>query len=68
MAREGDVVRGTCADATQHARPCGKATRAHVRRRRRTGGADTWCWPSKSTRTNGSHHVAGGLTGEGPTG
>ena len=30
MAREADVARGTLADATQHARPCGRAARARV--------------------------------------
>ena len=30
MAREADVVRGTRADATRHARPCGRAARAHA--------------------------------------
>ena len=29
MARGADVVRGTCTDATSHARPCGRAVRAH---------------------------------------
>ena len=31
MAREADVARGTRADATRHARPYGRAARAHAR-------------------------------------
>ena len=30
IAREADVARGTCADATRHARPRGRAARAHT--------------------------------------
>ena len=34
-----DVVHGICADATRHARPRGRAARAHTARRWRTSGA-----------------------------
>ena len=51
MARRADVARGTRTDATQQARPRGRATRAHARHRWRMGGADTWKWPRESTRT-----------------
>ena len=33
MAHKADVARATRADATRHTRPCGKAVRAHARRR-----------------------------------
>ena len=35
--RDADVASGTHADATRHARPRGRAARAHVRHRWRTG-------------------------------
>ena len=38
MAREADVARGRRADATCHARPRGRAARAH-----RSSGGATWC-------------------------
>ena len=42
MARRADVARGTRVDATRHAGPCGRASRAHVARRWCTSGADMW--------------------------
>ena len=33
MARGADVVCGTCADATRHTKPRGRAMRAHAARR-----------------------------------
>ena len=68
MARGAEVVRGTRTDAMRHARPRGRATRAHAWRRWRTGCADAWLGPRESTRTPGWPHVAGGLVGEGPMG
>ena len=75
MARGADVVHGTRADATRHARPRGKAEQAHATRRWRasgaqvrTGGADAWHGRRESTQTPGWHHVAWGLAGEGPMG
>ena len=50
MARGADVARGTNADVTRHARPHGRAARAHAARRWRTGSADAWQRPCESTR------------------
>ena len=47
MACGADVARGTRAGATQHARPCGRAARAHAVK----GGADAWQGPYESTST-----------------
>ena len=49
---------GTRADATWHARPRGRASRAHAAPRWRGGGADAWQGPRESTRTPGWRHVA----------
>ena len=51
MARGADVARKTRADATRHARPCGRATRARAAPSRRVAGANTWHKPHESTRT-----------------
>ena len=55
---EVDVARSTRADATQHARPHGRAARAHAAPRWRGDGADAWQGPRESTRMPRSHHVA----------
>ena len=57
-----DVIHGTCADATRHARPRGRAARA-----REAQGVDTW---QDATRvhadTRVGRHVTGGRNLEGP--
>ena len=63
VAHGADVACGIRAGATRHARPCGRAVRAHAMQ----GGADVWHGPHESTRMPEWRHVAGGLTGEGPT-
>ena len=71
MGCGADVARGTRADATRHARPRGRATRAMQRvggAQVRTSGANAWQGPRESTRMPEWPHVAGGLEGEGPTG
>ena len=68
MALGADVALGTRTDATRHARPHGKAARAHAWRRWRTGGADAWQGPRESTRTPRLRHVTRGHASEGPTG
>ena len=64
-ARRPDVARGTCADATWHARPHGRAARAHVRHRWRTGHGHV-AWPRESRWTPGWPHVAGSWQVTGP--
>ena len=51
MVRGADVAGKTRADTMRRARPRGRAARAHAARRWRTGGADAWQGPCKSTRT-----------------
>ena len=65
MARGAGVACRTREDATRHARPCGRATRAHAVQ----GGADVWQGPHKSTRTpmRGATWREGGMACEGPT-
>ena len=64
--RGADVVRGTHADATRHARPRGRATR-------RSGGARWRGHIARATLVHadareGRHVASEGLTCEGPTG
>ena len=70
MARGADVARGTRADATHHARPRGRAARAHAARRWRAG-AHRWhgrvAWATRVHADSRWCHVAGELAGEGPT-
>ena len=47
MARRAEVVRRTRTDATRHARPRGRAARAHAVQ----GGADAWQGPHESMCT-----------------
>ena len=64
MAHGADMPRGTRADVTQHARPCGRAARAHAARRWRGHVAG-------AMRVQANARVAPrgrGLAGEGPTG
>ena len=69
MASRADVACGTRTDATWHARPCGRAVRAHARCRWRTSGADTWQGTHESTRTlEGVPRGERGLAFEGPMG
>ena len=64
-----DVVRGTRADATRHARPRGRATRDPRRAQMALGGTDTWQGPHESTRTpKGAPHGESGLAVGGPMG
>ena len=58
MAREADVARGTCTDATRHAMPRGRAAQAHMAPRWRVAGADAWQGPHESTRRPEGRHVA----------
>ena len=51
MAHGADMARETRVDATRHARPCGRAARAHSECRWRIGGADAWQGPLESMRT-----------------
>ena len=51
MAHGADVARGTRADTTRHARPRGRAARAHAAGKRRTGGAQV-------ARTRGRGHAS----------
>ena len=68
MARGADVVRGTRTDVTRHARPRGRAVRAHAARRWYTGSADAWQGPRESTRTpEGVPRGERGLAFERPT-
>ena len=46
----GLMWRGTRADVTRHARPRGRAARAHAAPRWRKGGADAWQGPRESMR------------------
>ena len=66
-AHKTDMACGTRADATRHAGPRGRAARAHVRHRWRTGrGHVAW-----ATRVHANTRVAPrgrGLVGEWPTG
>ena len=64
MARGADVTHGTRAGATWHARPRGRAARAHAVQ----GGADAWHGPRESMQTLEWRHVARGVAGRGPTG
>ena len=45
MASTADMARGTCTNATLHARPSGRAARAHAKHRWRTGSAHAWPGP-----------------------
>ena len=54
----GLTWRGTHADTTWHARPRGRAERAHAAPRWHGGGADAWQGPHDSTRTPGCRHMA----------
>ena len=70
MVHGADMARRTHADATRHARPCGRAARAHAARKWRTGGTQgvrTRGRPHESTWMPGWHHVARGMAGDGPT-
>ena len=58
------MARGTHKDAMRHARPRGRAARAHVARRWRVHVAG----PHESTQMPRWCHVARGLASEGPTG
>ena len=51
MAHDADVVCGTRTDATWHARPRGRAARAHAVPRWRVAGVDAWQGLRESTRT-----------------
>ena len=51
MAREADVARGTCTNATQHARLRGRVGRADAVPRWRVAGTDAWQGPRESTQT-----------------
>ena len=64
VAHGAHVACGTRASATRHAKPRGRAARAHAVQ----GGVDAWHGPRESTRMPRWRHVAGGLTSEGPTG
>ena len=69
MVRRADMARGTCGDATRHARPRGRAARAHAVRKWSTGGTNAWQGASESTRTpEGEPHGDKGLAFEGPMG
>ena len=67
-ARKANVARGTRADATRHAGPHGRAARAHVRHRWRTGRRHV-AWATRvHADARERHHVARGLASEGLTG
>ena len=55
-------------DATWHARPHGRAARAHVRRRWRTGRGQVAGGHTVHVDACEGGHVAGGSAGERPTG
>ena len=66
--RVADMARGTCADATRHARPRGRAVRTCVRCRWRTGRGHVVGGHTVHVDAREGRHVAGGSASEGPTG
>ena len=69
MARGADMARRTRVDATRHARPCGRAARAHAAHRWRSSGVDAWQGPCESTRMpEGAPRGERGLGFGAPTG
>ena len=66
--RVADVARGTRTDATRQARPRGRAARARLRRKWRTGHGHVARGHMVHADAREGRHVAGGLASEGPTG
>ena len=66
--RVADVARGTRADATRHARTRGRAVRARVRCKWRTGHGHVAGGHTVHADAWDGRHVAGGSASEGPMG
>ena len=69
MAHKADMVCGTRTDATQHARPRGRALQAHTAPRWHVAGANDWQGHTGPRGHPGGRHVATWrLAFEGPMG
>ena len=66
--RVADVARGTRVDAIRYSRPRGRAVRARVRRKWRTGHGHVAEFHTVHADAREGCHVVGGSASKGPTG